>query len=462
MRPTRSDSPETEEQNSTEQQLRREVEELRQKLYEHQLLLEERTGGAHAEATSLKSGRPSSAVVWGLALLALVAGAIAFFAGYLPRQRQEAAIAAEASTKEQAAPRVVVATVETSKGGDQLVLPGNIQPMTEAPILARATGYVKDRLVDIGDRVKAGQLLADIEAPELDQQVEQAEAALKQAQAALDQASANYDQGKSNLALAQVTARRYGNLSARGVVSRQENDQYQTAYQASQAQLAALDKGVAAAKSAVSSSQANLGRLREMQAYKQVKAPFDGIITVRNVDVGALINAGNTLLYRIAQIGTLRTYVNVPQGDADAVKVGQTAKLSVSNSPGRVFVGRVARTANALDPATRTLLVEVQVPNASGELLPGMYADVDLNIPVVDPPVALPADALVVRSDGPQVAVLRPDNTVHFQKIEIARDFGDHLDLAGGLSAGDRVILHPNDSIREGVKVQAVPEPKAP
>ncbi len=459
MRHTTSDSTDIEDKDTPEQQLRREVEELRQRLYEHQLLLDERTAGAHAAS---KPGRPSSVAIWGIGLLALVIAAIAFFAGYLPRQRQEATITAEASAQEQAPPRVVIATVEPSKGGDSLVLPGNVQALTEAPILARSTGYVKDRLVDIGDRVKAGQLLANIEAPELDQQVDQAEAAVKQAQAALDQAMANYDQGKSNLSLAKVTAQRYGNLASKGVVSRQDNDQYQSAYEASQSQVAALDKGVAAARSAVVSSQANLGRLREMQAYKQIKAPFDGVVTVRNVDVGALITAGNTLLYRIAQIGTLRTYVNVPQADADSVKVGQTAKLTVSNMPGHVYLGRVARTASALDPATRTLLVEVQVPNTAGDLLPGMYADVDLNIPVLDPPISLPADALVVRADGTQVAVLRPNDTVHFQKIEIARDYGDHIDLAGGLKAGDRVILHPNDSIREGVKVQAVPTPKTP
>jgi RND family efflux transporter MFP subunit len=446
------DPTETEESSSTEQQLRREVEELRQKLYEHQVLLEE-SAVTHA---ARKPGRPSGASMWALALLVVVIAAIAFFAGYLPRQRLEATVAAEVSTQEQALPRVMIATVAATKGGNQLVLPGNIQPVTEAPLLARSTGYIKERFVDIGDRVKAGQLLAEIEAPELDQQVEQAQASLKQAQAAFDQTTANYDQGKANLDLARVTAQRYGNLAGRGVVSRQDNDQYQAAYQSQQAQLAALDKAIAAAKSAVASSEANLGRLREMQAYKQVKAPFEGVITVRNIDVGALINAGNTLLFRIAQINTLRTYVNVPQADADSVKVGQTAKLTVSNMPGRTFLGRVARTASSLDPSTRTLLTEIQVPNTAGELLPGMYADVDLNIPVVDPPMSIPADALVVRSDGTQVAIVRPDQTVHYQKIEISRDYGDHLELAGGLRPGDHVILHPNDSIREGVKVQTL------
>jgi RND family efflux transporter MFP subunit len=457
MRHTRPDSTETEDGSSLEQQLRREVEELRQKLYEHQLLLDERTG-KHA---ALKPGRTSSTTISAVALLVLVIGAIAFFAGYLPRQRRDETVAAEVSTQEQALPRVMIATVAPTQGGNQLVLPGNIQPVTEAPLLARSTGYIKNRFVDIGDRVKAGQLLAEIEAPELDQQVEQAQAALKQAQAAFDQTTANYDQGKANLDLARVTAQRYGNLAARGVVSRQDNDQYQAAYQSQQAQLSSLEKAIAAAKSAVASSEANLGRLREMQAYKQVKAPFEGVITVRNIDVGALINAGNTLLFRIAQINTLRTYVNVPQADADSVKVGQIAKLTVSNLPGRTFIGRVARTASSLDPATRTLLVEIQVPNTAGDLLPGMYADVDLNIPVFDPPMAIPADALVVRSDGTQVAIVRPDQTVHYQKIEISRDFGDHLELRGGLRAGDQVILHPNDSIREGVKVQTLQAPAA-
>lgn len=458
MRLTRSDSTETDESNSVEQKLRAELDELRRQLTEQQLLLAKQTGST---PPAVNARRPSATALFALLLIVLVIGAIAFVAGYLPRQKQDATVAAEVGAQEQQAPRVMVATVQTSKGGDHLVLPGDIQPVTEAPILARSTGYVKNRSVDIGDRVKAGQLLADIEAPELDQQVEQAQAALKQAQAAYDQATANYDQGKSNLDLASVTAQRYGNLASRGVVSRQENDQYQASYKSQQAQVAALEKAIAASKSAVASAEANLSRLRELQAYKQVKAPFAGVVTVRNVDVGALINAGSTLLYRIAQIDTLRTYVNLPQGAADSVKVGQSAKLTVTNFPGRVFLGRVARTANALDPATRTLLVEIQVPNTGGELLPGMYSDVDLNIPVLEPPAEIPADALIVRSDGTQVAVLRPDQTVHYQKVEISRDYGDHLDLAGGLHAGEQVILHPNDSIHEGVKVQPMTAPAA-
>ncbi len=437
----------------SEHQLRQEVEELRRQLEEHRRLLE-RQGSLSTEDTNPRGKRPTSLTLTAVAIAALILMAVAFFAGYLPRQKREAVITAEAHQQEQSLPRVSVATVKISSGPHELVLPGNIQPLTEAPILARATGYIKSRLVDIGDQVRAGQLLAEIEAPELDQQVEQAQATLRQTEAGLDQANANRQQGESNLELARVTAQRYGNLAGKGVVSKQENDQYQAQFKAQTANLDALDKAVNAARSLVASAQANLGRLREMQGYKQVKAPFAGVVTVRDVDTGALINAGTTLLFRIAQVDTLRTYVNVPQSNADSIRTGQSAEITVSNLPGRKFVGRVARTANALDPTTRTLLVEVQVPNPRGELLPGMYADVNLNTPMLDPPFVIPGEALVTRSDGPQVAVAGRDGVVHFQKVQISRDYGDRLDITGGVHAGDQVILHPNDFVREGAKVE--------
>jgi RND family efflux transporter MFP subunit len=194
-----------------------------------------------------------------------------------------------------------------------------------------------------------------------------------------------------------------------------------------------------------------------MQTYLVVKAPFDGVITLRNVDVGALVNAGTTLLFRIAQTSTLRTYLNVPQAQASSIRDGQTARLSVSNLPGRQFVGAVARTANALDPASRTLLVEVHVPNRDGALLPGMYARVELASPRTDAPLLIPSDALIARGDGTQVAVVRQDRRVHLQKIEVGRDFGDRLEVAGGLREGDMVIANPGDAVREGLEVQSVP-----
>jgi len=186
------------------------------------------------------------------------------------------------------------------------------------------------------------------------------------------------------------------------------------------------------------------------------------VITLRNVDVGALITAGNTLLFRVAQTNILRTYVNVPQTNASAVHVGQPATLTVSNLPERRFPGTVARTSNSLDPASRTLLVEVQVMNTDGTLMPGMYTQVDLNSSRLDPPLRIPGDALIMRSDGPQVAVVDPDHVVHYQKIQIGRDFGDHLEVFGNLQDGDMLIPNPSDSIREGTKVNPVLQVQKP
>jgi RND family efflux transporter MFP subunit len=399
---------------------------------------------------------PSSITIWSITLGVALLIAAAFLGGYIPLKKRESVILNQAREQEEALPRVDVMEVGRSSTKSDLELPGNIQAVTEAPILARADGYVKTRLVDIGDRVRSGQPLAEIEAPELDQQVLQARANLQQTTAALDQALANQRQGKANMELARVTADRWKNLAGKGVVSRQENDQYQAQYQAQVANLDSLEKAVAAARSNVAAAEANVSRLNEVQGYRVVKAPFDGIVTLRNVDVGALVNAGSTLLYRIAQMGVLRTYVNVPQSNSDSIHVGQTAQLTVSNLPGRKFSGTVARTANSLDPNSRTMLVEVQVQNKDGVLLPGMYALVDLSSPRANPPVLLPGDALIVRADGTEVAVVRPDHTVHLQRIQVGRDYGDKLEIISGLKPGDLVIANPSDTIREGVKVDPV------
>jgi RND family efflux transporter MFP subunit len=431
------------------EQLRREVEDLKRQLREQKGLVPGGPAGSlwHPSALTI------SAIFLGVTIL--IAGA--FFAGYLPLQKRNALIATEAAGQEQSLPRAEVIEVGRSSHQSELELPGNIQAITEAPILARADGYILRRLADIGDRVKAGQTLAEIEAPEMDQQVRQANAALQQTQAALEQALANYEQGKSNLELARITSQRWSQLAAEGVVSRQEDDQYRAQYQAQLANVQALEKAIAAQRSNVGAAEANLARLEELRSYKVVKAPFEGVITLRNVDVGALVNAGNTLLFRIAQTGTLRTYVNVPQANASFIRPGQPARLSVSNLPGRSFPGTVARTANALDPASRTMLVEIQVPNADGALLPGMYAQVDLSSARTSAPLLIPGDALLVRADGTQVAVVRPDHTVHLQKIEIGRDYGDRLEVLSGIHQGDLIIPNPGDLAREGVKVEPVP-----
>jgi RND family efflux transporter MFP subunit len=446
------DQPESQALETTEERLRRENEDLKRQLHEQQRL-------AHASPHAAPMGKvwhPSAITIWSIALLITLLIAAAFFTGYIPLQKRQAVIREQTREQEQALPRVDVIEVGRSSANSNLVLPGNIQAVTEAPILARADGYIKSRIVDIGDRVRAGQPLAEIEAPELDQQVRQAQANVQQTMAALDQALANQRQGKANAELARVTADRWKNLAAKGVVSRQENDQYQAQYEAQVANLDALDKAVAVARSNVSAAEANLSRLNEVQSYRVVKAPFEGVITLRNVDVGALVNSGSTLLFRIAQMRVLRTYVNVPQSNAGSVHAGQTAYLAVSNLPGRRFTGTVARTANALDPNSRTMLVEVQVPNEDGALLPGMYALVDLSSPRANPPLLLPADALIVRADGTQVAVVRPDHTIHLQKIQVGRDYGDKIEIINGLAEGDLVIANPSDAVREGVQVNPV------
>jgi RND family efflux transporter MFP subunit len=438
--------------NSEEERLRKENLELRRQLHEIH-------GAGHDDAhhpVPTRFWRPSRITIWSLFLTAVIALAIAFFAGYVPLQKQNLTIENEARDQAEALPRAEVVQVGRSTANSELQLPGSLQAVTEAPVLARADGYILRRTADIGDRVKAGQTLLEIEAPEMDEQIHQAQANVQQAQAALDQATANYQQGKSDMELAHLTADRWKSLSAKGVVSRQENDQYQAQYQSRVANVQALEKAIAAQRSAIAAAEAGLARLRRMQSYLVVKAPFDGVITLRNVDVGALVTTGSTLLFRIAQTNTLRAYVNVPQTNSNSVIPGQAAQLSVSNLPGRHFAGKVARTANSLDPASRTLLVEVQVPNPDGTLFPGMYAQVDLSSARINAPLLVPSDALVMQTGGSTVAVVRPDHTVHLQKIEVGRDYGDRLEVINGLREGDTIIPNPGDLAREGMKVEPV------
>ncbi|HEX4275000.1 MAG TPA: efflux RND transporter periplasmic adaptor subunit [Bryobacteraceae bacterium] len=433
--------------------LREEVESLRRQLQEHQ---QQAKKNPQHGTPAANTWRPSSAAIWGLGLVVTVLVVAAFFAGYVPLRARETLVRSEASEQAHALTRVEVMRVGRASAMSELDLPGNIQAITEAPILARTDGYLAKRLVDIGDRVQNGQPLAEIAAPELDEQVRQVKAALQQARSALDQAQANLVQGKSNMELARITAERWSKVVARGGVSKQENDQYQAQYQAQVAGVDSLEKAVAAQRSNVAQAEANVAHIDEVQGYRIVKAPFSGVITQRNVDVGALVSTGNTLLFRIAQTGTLRTYVNVPQSNASSIRIGQAAHLKVSNLPGRVFTGTVSRTANALDPASRTMLVEIQVPNADGALLPGMYSQVQMSDARTSTPVLVPGDALQVEADGTKVAVLQPDQTVHFQAIQVGRDYGDKIEVLSGLSDGETIIPRPGDAVREGMKVEAV------
>lgn len=451
--PRTEPDPQTRTAETVEERLRRENWELRRQL-------EELKGHGHG-GPPRQLWHPSSTAIWAIFLAAAVLVAIAFFAGYIPLEKRRAATASEAREEQEALPRVQVIKVGRSTRQSGLRLPGNIQPITEAPVLARADGYISKRLADIGDRVKAGQMLAEIDAPELTDQVAQAKATVRQAEAALQQATANVQQGKTDMELARVMARRSAQLVAKGAVSKQDDDQAQAQYNSKLAALDALERAIDVQRANILAAQSNFGRLQKLQSYLVVQAPFDGVITLRNVDTGALVNSGATLLYRIAQVATLRTYVNVPQAYADSIKPGQPAVLTVSNLPGREFEGTVARSADALDPASRTLLVEVHVPNPANLLLPGMYAEVELRSVRSDPPLLVPSDALIVRSDGAQVAVVDSGSVVHLQKIEAGRDYGDRVEVINGLHEGDTIVSNPGDSVREGVKVDVVPASKA-
>jgi RND family efflux transporter MFP subunit len=442
------DNPPERSTSTTEEELRAEIERLKRQLDQN------KPHGAHSALENPK--RPSGGRIALLVVLLAAVFLAAFFGGYIPHHRRDMQVIAEASAQNDALPDVtVVAAKSASKIGD-LVLPGNIQAVTEAPILARAEGYVKLRYVDIGDRVTPGQLLAEVEAPDLDQQVRQAQASVEQAQADLARADAALEQGKANESIAKVTATRWDNLVKRGAVSKQENDQYQAQFQAQAANVRALERAVDAAKGNITALQAGVGRLSEMQGYLKVRAPFAGVVTLRNVDVGTLVNTGSTMLFRIAQTNLLRTYLNVPQSSASDVHVGQMATLATPELPERKFSGAVTRTANALDPASRTLLVEVQVPNPEGKLLPGMYVEVDLHLPRKDPPLLLPSDTLSVRPEGTMVATIDAKNAVHFQRVTVGRDYGSQIEILSGLGAGQRVIANPNDAVQEGAKVHPV------
>jgi len=413
------------------------------------------------EAPFRREWRPSRTTVLGMLVGFLVLGVLAFLVGYLPLQKREATLRAEADALGRAVPRVDVIRVARVADQSGIRLPGTMQALMEAPILARADGYLKRRLVDIGDRVQPGQILAEIDAPELDQQIRQAEAAVEQTQAATEQSEASLEQGRANRGLARTTADRWKMLTERGIAPQQESDQYQAQLAAQDANVRALEKAVSAQRGNVAAAQANLARLQEVQSYRLVKAPFAGVITIRNVDIGALVSAGSTLLYRIAQTGSLRTFVNVPQDYANAVHVGQTATLTVSNFPGRSFSGRVTRTANALDPASRTMLVEIGVPNPDGTLFPGSYAEVELRGSEArgsdaNTPLVVPAGAILFRTDGAQVAAVQPDGVVHLQKVTVGRDYGDRVEILQGLSEGAVIVASPGDSAREGATIVPV------
>jgi RND family efflux transporter MFP subunit len=394
-------------------------------------------------------------LVLALLITVLVVGAVIIW-GIDARIKTAAAVKQE--TQELATPTVAVAHPKMGALQNQVVLPGNIQAFIDSPIFARASGYLKKWNADIGARVKAGQTLAEIDAPELDQQVRQAQSAVEQAKAALDQTQANLVQGKANAELARVTAQRWSNLVAKGVVSRQENDQYQAQYQAQQANVDALEKAIAAARGNVGAAEANL---QEMRGFETVKAPFDGVITARNTDIGALVNAGMggaaQELFHIAATDKLRVYLSVPQIYSQSAVPGIPAELTLSEFPGRRFHGKLVRTADSMDAGTRTLLTEVDVDNPTGELKPGAYAEVHLTIPAGIPSVVVPVGAILFRSEGLRVGVIRNKNKVALVPVILGKDYGTEVEVLSGIHPDDWVIMNPADSLTSGAVVRPVP-----
>jgi len=315
----------------------------------------------------------------------------------------------------------------------ELVLPGNIAAVEEATIYARANGYIKRWLVDIGARVTSGQLLAEIETPELEQQLAQAVGTLKQSQA--------------NFEIARITAQRWKELFDQKVVSKQENDEKQTTFEAAAASLTA--------------AKANVGQLQQLVAFNQVTAPFSGTITTRRIDVGALVSAGSgtagTPLFSLARTDPVEIYVRVPEESAPLIQDGMAAKIVVQELKQREFVGRVVRNSRALDFQSRTLLTEVEIQNHEGTLLAGMYAQVKFTLVDAKAPLIIPSTAFVFRGTGTQVVTIDKENKIHWQRITAGRDFGTRMEVTGGLEENSRVVVNPTDDLSEGLVVQPKP-----
>lgn len=409
-------------------------------------------------------------IVWiALFLLALVT--VLFFIGYLPRRKREQSIDREAKQEESSVPEVNVARVRKSLPTSELLLPGSISALNEAYIFARAAGYLKRRFVDIGDHVREGQIMAEIEEPDLDQQVLQARANVAQTQGALGQTQASVEQSKAQLHLQDVTLKRIQTLVDSGVFSQQQGDQTQADYDNAAAAVKVSEANVRAAQANVLASEANVARLVELQGYEKIRAPFTGVVTARSVDAGALISANgagqgtsnlgttnapagsSSELFRVAQVGVLRILVNVPQGYASQIHLGTAADVILQGSQRR-YAGTVTRTAQSLDQTTRTMLTEVQVQNRDGSLLPGMYTDIQFRTQRADPPLLIPGDCLVARPKGPVVAVLLNGNKVHYEPVQVGRDYGADLEITGGLKEGDQVVINPSDDVREGGEVK--------
>jgi len=383
-----------------------------------------------------------------------------FFLGYLPRSARAKQLIAGTEAARREAVEVSAAKVEAAPGAADLLLSGNIQAVTEAALFARTDGYVKKRIADIGDRVQQGQILAELESPEVDQQLAQARATVKQSQSALAQTEAALQQAKANEVLAEATYTRWKKLVDNGVISKQEGDEKEAAYLARKADVTAAEANINAARSAISGGEANVSRLLEIQSFQKVRAPYTGVITLRNITLGTLVSAGSSTavreLYRITQLDLLKIMVSVPQSEVAFIHDGLECAIHVKEMPGETFNAKVTRTANSLDATSRTLLTEIQFRNPGGRVLPGMYGEVVFTMHRAKPPLLIPSDAILTGKAGMQVALIRPNGTVHYQNVDLGRDNGAKIEVLTGLELGDRIVMNPTDEVREGVKVKVV------
>ena len=399
--------------------------------------------------------RTRTMIVIGIGILVLFL--ILLAVGVVPRVRNHQELVAAAQKTQNTPPAVYVIRPEPASEAD-LSLPATTQAIQDAIIYARTSGYISKRYVDIGDEVTAGQLLAEIESPEIDQQ-------LRQAQADLQQSTKNLDLQKANLDLARVTMGRYRAADAEGAVAKEAVDQNVSAYRTAQA-------AVAAAEANVTSNKANVQRLQELTSFERVLAPFNGTVIQRNVDVGALITAGsptnNTAvapssvtggangLFEIAQVDTLRVFVNITQAYAPNVKVGLPVQVAVRGQLMQPVTGTVTRTANALDQGTRTLLTEVDIPNQSHRLLPGMFVYITFKIGPSGTHWRVPSTAVIFNAQGTRVAIVGPGNKLHFQQVTLGRDFGTSIDIQAGLNGNETIVKQPTVSLEEGEVVTSL------
>jgi RND family efflux transporter MFP subunit len=382
----------------------------------------------------------------------------AIVAGLLPRLRREKVLEESVASVENDKRVVNVAVARQAPASSALELPSDLQADIETPIFARADGYLTKRYVDIGEQVKAGQVMAEIETPELDQQLDQAKATLANSKSGLVEAQSNLVLAAANLKLSQKTLDRWMQLETKGTVSHQEADEKGATRDVQVAQVDAAQAKISSARELVSANEANLRRLEQLKAYSKVTAPFAGVVTSRTVDVGTLINAGNggvsKEMFRVAQTGVMRVFVNVPQAYESSVKPGVPAELRVQELPGQVFRAMVARITGAIDPVSRSMLAIVVIQNPTGVLKPGMYSQVRFASARSLPALLIPGDALVSGAKGTQVAVVDHSDVVHFRDVKVGTDLGSEVEVVSGLTVGDRVVTNPSDAVHDGTAVE--------